>query len=202
MTQPPIGLDEAISRIRDIPEAEAGISPEGVADHGRFEGLPAKIALEDDGRSATLLEPISYVSAAETEWPVPSGAWLDGASIPRAFWSIIGGPFEGRYREPSIVHDHFCITRTRTWRDTHRMFHTAMLCRRVSGFKARIMYYAVYRFGPRWPDPDSIAEAAVPAPPEIASDAVAESVWRDAEILRDAALDVEAIERLADRHTA
>ncbi len=29
----------------------------------------------------------------------------DGASVPRFFWRLIGSPFRGRYRWPSIFHD-------------------------------------------------------------------------------------------------
>src|SRR5712692_9140850 len=30
------------------------------------------------------------------------------ASIPRAFWSVIGGPLEGQYRNASVFHDVAC----------------------------------------------------------------------------------------------
>ncbi|ROU08129.1 DUF1353 domain-containing protein [Lysobacter enzymogenes] len=190
-------LDDVLARISAMPDDDAGFHAEAAADYGRFVGLPAKIALDENGRSANLLESIGYVAASGEDWPVPAGAWLDGASIPKAFWSVIGGPFEGKYREPSIVHDHYCIVKTRPWRDTHRMFHAAMLCRGVSGFKARTMFYAVYRFGPRWGVPGDIAEAAPAA--EVADDANADSILRDIEAIRNGALSLHDIEQLADR---
>jgi hypothetical protein len=101
---------------------------EGSEAFGRYEGTPAQIELDDDGRSARLLREITFYSPEGSEWFVSVDAWLDGASIPRAFWTIIGAPFEGKYRAASIVHDHFCITRDRSWRETHRMFHDAMRC--------------------------------------------------------------------------
>lgn len=172
---------------------------ESVEDHGRFSGLPVQIALNEDGRSAKLLAPLLYIGLDERRWLAPTGAWLDGASIPKAFWSVIGGPFEGRYREASIVHDHYCITKARTWRDTHRMFHEAMLCRGVSAFKARLMFYAVYRFGPRWIDPSTIeGVAAVPTTGERLDDSKAASILADATLLRDD-LSVDEIEAVADR---
>jgi hypothetical protein len=61
------------------------------------------------------------------------------------FWSIIGWPFERKYRAASIAHDHYCITETRTWRDTHRMFYEAMRCSGVRKTQATVMYCAVYR---------------------------------------------------------
>jgi DNA/RNA endonuclease G (NUC1) len=174
---------------------------EAVAGHGRFIGLPAQVAFSEIDRSANLLAPLSYVDPAETNWSVPVGAWLDGASIPQPFWSIIGGPFEGRYREASIVHDHYCIVRSRPWRDTHRMFFEGMLCRGVSSFKARIMYYAVYRFGPRWGERNTEGVAELPPVPEPLTDASATSILDDARTLASENLDIEAIERLADRHS-
>jgi hypothetical protein len=192
-------LDAVIAEIAAISTVEPGIVVESAGGHGSFSGLPAQIELGDDGRSAHLLRALTYHGETGVEWPVPSGAWLDGASIPRAFWTIIGGPFEGKYREASIVHDHYCITHTRGWRDTHRMFHEAMLCRGVAGFQARIMFYAVYRFGPRWADPGSIAEAA-PAPPlDTPDDAAAPSLRRDAAALRAGPMSVDEIEAMADR---
>jgi uncharacterized protein DUF1353 len=59
---------------------------------------------EDDGRLMTLVESFAYIDSSGRTWRVPSGVQVDGASIPQVFWSIIGGPFEGRYRNASIIH--------------------------------------------------------------------------------------------------
>lgn len=32
------------------------------------------------------------------------------------FWSFIGGPFEGKYRNASVVHDFLCKVQKRPWR--------------------------------------------------------------------------------------
>lgn len=200
MTHSPLLLEEAIASIAAM-APPAGIAAEGsAAGYGEFEGLPVKIQLDLDGRTATLLEPISYTSAAGVVWPVPENAWLDGASIPQAFWSLIGGPYEGKYREPSIVHDHYCIIKSRPWQDTHRMFHTAMLCRGVSGFKARIMFYAVYRFGPRW-SLGVMGEGAAP-PRALPDEAAALSILEDAQIILRDNPDLAAIEAMADARNA
>jgi hypothetical protein len=84
------------------------------------------------------------------EWAVPSGAKVDGASIPRGLWTIFGAPFTGKYRKASVVHDHFCDSKTRPWEATHRAFYDAMLASGEDIVRAKLMYYAVYRFGPRW----------------------------------------------------
>ncbi len=172
------------------------------AQFGRYVGLPPKLAMLADGRKAQVLEPISYVDAMELNWDVPAGAEVDGASIPRAFWSLIGGPFEGKYRDASIVHDIYCDSRERAWLATHRMFHEAMRCSGVSPPKAKIMYYAVYRFGPRWANPgEPVAEgmAAQPAPPGAAQ---AASIAADAEAIYMHGLSLDEVERLADIRNA
>ena len=33
---------------------------------------------------------------------------MDGASIPRALWTLVGSPYRGDYRRASIVHDQAC----------------------------------------------------------------------------------------------
>lgn len=171
---------------------------ETLVDFGKFDGMPAQIELDDDGRSARLLRAITYYSPKGLDWPVPVGAWLDGASIPRIFWTIIGGPFEGKYRNASIVHDHYCIAQTRSWRDTHLMFHDAMRCSGVGKTQATVMYYAVYRFGPRW----GVAglESLTSAADEI-RDANADSFVQDAMRIVAEELGPEAASKLADAHT-
>lgn len=103
-----------------------------------------------DGRRMKLIEPFGYVSPTGAHWDAPMGSIIDGASIPRFAWAAIGGPFEGRYREASVIHDVACVDKNRPWQDVHRAFHTAMLANGVGAVKAKIMYGAVYFGGPRW----------------------------------------------------
>jgi hypothetical protein len=83
-------------------------------------------------------------------WEVPAGTSVNGASIPRAFWTLIGSPFTGRYFGASVIHDHYCVTRSRTAHDTHRMFFYGMRARDVPVAQAKAMYWAVATFGPDW----------------------------------------------------
>jgi hypothetical protein len=100
-----------------------------------------------------LIEPFEFIGPNGRRWPVPAGTVVDGASIPQAFWSIIGGPFEGAYRPASVIHDYYCEIRTRPYRDVHRAFYDGMLTSGVKDAKAWLMYQAVERFGPSWADP-------------------------------------------------
>ena len=97
-----------------------------------------------------LQEPFAYIDPAAMRWDVPSGATVDGASIPRALWTLIGGPFEGKYRDASVVHDWFCDIRTQPWRAVHRMFYNAMLTSGVSEARAKMLYAGVMLGGPKW----------------------------------------------------
>jgi Protein of unknown function (DUF1353) len=120
-----------------------------LADGGHFVGSVQTEWLQD-GRTMRLLGPFDYVDPAGLEWPVPKGTEVDGASIPQFFWSIIGGPFEGEYRNASVIHDYYCDAKTRPWPDVHNVFYAAMLTSGVDGSKAWLMYEAVRQFGPRW----------------------------------------------------
>lgn len=76
----------------------------------------------------------------------------DGASIPSWAQEIIGNPYDPSYLKAAIVHDHYCYkeNRVRSWRETHRMFYDALIDLGIQKSKAKIMYFAVYAFGPKW----------------------------------------------------
>lgn len=197
-------MDTEDGRARRAQEIGPGAGP------GRYINPPSHAEWLDDGRHMQLGRPFGYVEEAGREWPVPAEAVVDGASIPRVFWSLIGGPLEGLYRDASIVHDHYCREQSRPWRETHRMFLAALLCSGVVAVKAKVLYYAVYRFGPRWTSgPAATADGfevaglddAVPsALPVEAFDPI--SFAADAARIRAESLDVAAIEALAQARAA
>jgi hypothetical protein len=133
--------------------------------HGRFEGRVIGEWL-DDGRRMRLIEPFAYVDPAGERWEAPSRSIVDGASIPRAFWAIVGGPFEGRYRDASVIHDVACVERKQPWEAVHRTFYEACLCGGVEPWRAKTLYAAVYHFGPRWyPGVPFVRGGVVAGPP-------------------------------------
>ena len=97
-----------------------------------------------------LIRSLTYLDPECKNWTAPVGSVIDGASIPRFFWPVIGGPFEGKYRDASVIHDVECSTRDHQWEAVHFMFYRAMLASGVGRIKAEFMYQAVYWFGPRW----------------------------------------------------
>lgn len=104
----------------------------------------------DDGRSMELLQPVHYTGPDGSKWTAPKGAVTDGASIPSSLWSVVGSPFSGKYRTAAVIHDYYCETKSRPWKSVHKTFYTASRAAGVGATKANIMYFAVYRFGPRW----------------------------------------------------
>jgi len=116
---------------------------------GRYEGVPVTEWL-NDGRRIKMREPFAFIDDENLKWDVPANAIVDGASIPRMLWSLIGGPFEGKYRDASIIHDWYCDRRSRPWQAVHHMFFQAMIASGVGLGRAKLLYASVYMGGPRW----------------------------------------------------
>ena len=128
---------------------------------GEFSGAPV-VQLGGDGRTVTLMEDLSFTDPHDRVWLVKKGTIVDGASIPRQFWSVIGGPFEGQYRDASIVHDHFCQRRAHDADLVHNTFYLGMRARGVGESKAWVMYKAVSWFGPRWKTVTKVPDSCKP----------------------------------------
>ncbi len=84
------------------------------------------------------------------KWDLPSGYISDMASIPKSTWSILGSPFEGMWAKAAVLHDYYSTTMSRGWKDTNIMFYDALLSSGVGKQKSKLLYAAVYNFGPRW----------------------------------------------------
>lgn len=119
------------------------------ANWGHYSG-PIETRWEDDGLTMVLLQELRYTDPYGEVWVAPAGSRVNGASIPRAFWGIIGGPFEGKYRNASVLHDVAYEKQTRPWEDADRMFYNAMRCSGVGVVTAKTMYYALVRHGRHW----------------------------------------------------
>jgi hypothetical protein len=121
----------------------------GATKWGYYDGEPVT-KWNPDGRTMTLLTELRYTDPKGNVWVAPIGSLVDGASIPRYLWSVMGGPFEGRYRNASVLHDVAYGDRKRPWQDCDRMFYYAMRCSGVSAAEAKTMFYALYKFGHHW----------------------------------------------------
>ena len=125
------------------------ISIDAPQQFGRFTGDVTATFLED-GRRMRLEKDFAYVDADGKVWLAPANSVIDGASSPQPFWSVIGGPFEGKFRNASVVHDVACVEKKEPSEAVHRMFYFACRCGGVNESKAKAMYYAVSHFGPQW----------------------------------------------------
>jgi endonuclease G, mitochondrial len=119
---------------------------------GFYSGSP-EARWNPDGRTMTLLNELRYTDPQGEIWIAPAGSVVDGASIPRSLWSVMGGPFEGRYRNASVLHDVSYDEHNRPWQDCDRMFYNAMRCSGVGAVEAKTMYYSLYKFGHHWSFP-------------------------------------------------
>jgi hypothetical protein len=140
---------------------------------GRFSGNPQAEwlrNLEGEDRDMRLLADFWYEEPGGMRWMAPVGSVVNGASIPRAFWTVVGSPFTGRYRRASIVHDVACVVKEQPDRAVHRMFYYACRADGVDDGTAKLMYAAIRHFGPKWRTRRQIeaahaaGAAAAPAP--------------------------------------
>jgi hypothetical protein len=116
---------------------------------GHYSGAPVT-SWNPDGRSMTLLRELRYTDPKGVVWVAPAGSVVDGASIPRSLWSFMGGPFEGKYRNASVLHDVSYDQKQRPPQDCDRIFYAAMRCSGVGAVEAKTMYYSLLRFGRHW----------------------------------------------------
>lgn len=144
----------------------------------RFEGGPPLTEWLPGTNKMRIARAFTFYDPRGKKWQVPLGWKVDGASIPRILWPIAGSPFDGPYRDASIIHDYYCDVKTRSWKETHRVFYDAMIASGVSASEAGQKYWAVYHFGPTWGEPRSLFQlplfdllfgvrpmAVVPPPP-------------------------------------
>jgi hypothetical protein len=98
-----------------------------------------------------VLNELSYFDSAGKVWTARAGSVVNGASIPRPFWNLIGSPFCGRYRRASVIHDVYCNDGHEPWRAVHKVFEEMMETDKVPWLQRTLMAKAVMWFGPRWP---------------------------------------------------
>jgi Protein of unknown function (DUF1353) len=105
---------------------------------------------QDLYRDIKLVEPFGYVDPTGLHWDVPAGYVTNGASIPPSLWAIVGGPFDGPYRDAAVIHDYWCEQKTRSSDATHKMYYDAAVARGTSENIASTMYAGIVFGGPKW----------------------------------------------------
>jgi hypothetical protein len=126
--------------------------PELPATNGRdrFEGRLLLEPTDASGMVMRLGEEFAYVDPNGKRWVAPAGLETDGASIPRLLYSVVGPPFDGSYLKAAVIHDAATPSHIESWQNAHRMFYYALLRCGVGEGQAKVMFAAVYHFGPRW----------------------------------------------------
>jgi hypothetical protein len=176
-----------------------------------FSGEPRTLWLTQlgDDRDMRLLEHFTFTDPSGELWDAPAGSVIDGASIPRALWTLVGSPYTGDYRRASIVHDVACDragTEMQKRRAADRMFYHACRAGGCSVEQATILYLgvragAIWPFVPQWA-PAMAAEARGPRLVRSAAEDRLESDFRQAAEMMLApgeTDDIDEIERRADR---
>ena len=118
---------------------------------------------QSDGRGMKLIRDFSFEDPDGIVWVAPAGVVINGASIPKSLWSLLGSPFSGKHREASVIHDAACRSKDKSWQDVHMAFYYALRTSGISIARAKILYAAVYHFGPRWmlEDTETVATRSI-----------------------------------------
>jgi len=120
--------------------------------NSKFNGQVQIKSLREKGidKSAQLLAPFSYRDKYGKLWVARKGEKINGASIPKLFWSIIGSPLTGDYREASVINDVYCERKSRPHKRVHQVFTEMLEDLGVPFMKRVAISKAVKWFGPRW----------------------------------------------------
>ena len=115
----------------------------------RFVGV-LSLHPSDDRKFMVLDSDFSFIDSTDLMWTARKGDEVNGANIPKIFKPIIGTSYQNPYLPAAVIHDVYCKSRVRSWKDTARMFYEAMVTNGVNFIKAWVMYSAVYVGGPHW----------------------------------------------------
>lgn len=107
-----------------------------------------------------LSSPFGYIDPDGMHWDVPAGYQTDGASIPRFFQPLIGGPWTEAYIKAAVVHDFYIRRQSVSAESVHKVFYMALLAAGTDLSRARQMHFAVGKFGPQWQQIDMPAYQA------------------------------------------
>ncbi len=165
------GVNSGVSRMTSVATRVFGfalavivlaVSAVSMADEtgiAAFEGHVVLEAVGDDPfvPSFRLGEQLVFRQGNGTEWVSPSGAILDGRSVPSLFVKVIGHPFDGTFRKSAVSYDYAVKSKQHSWETAQRMFYEALLVEGVPESDAKVMYLLLSGSGTRWalPGPNS-----------------------------------------------
>jgi len=120
-----------------------------ISAHGEFSAEEPQTewcAEKGSDRNMTLVRAFFFLDPRKKRWEVPAGYKIDGASIPRALWTLVGSPYTGDYRRASIPHDKACRDAQgdkRARKAADRMFYHACRAGGCTVSEAVLLYLGV-----------------------------------------------------------
>lgn len=97
-----------------------------------------------------LKEELLFRQTGGGTWVVPANAIVDGRSMPKLFFSLIGHPFESGFLKTAITYDYAVKAKVRRWTDAQRMFVEGVVVEGVATIEAKAMYMLLHATGSRW----------------------------------------------------
>lgn len=123
-------------------------------DHNCFTGNFGLVDILGDPQHKLLKEDFGYIDPDGLGWQTNKGTKTDGASIPPLLQTFVGSPWEDGYIRAAVIHDWYCDRHVRPFKATHRVFYNALIASGLNAAKAKLIFYAVYTFGPSWGYPE------------------------------------------------
>ncbi len=113
---------------------------------GRFLNLPMVVYLPG-GNLVRFVSELLHEDAAGEVWHCPVGLVTDGATIPRASWSLVGAPLSGPHVFGAFLHDARYRLADCTKEEADLMLWDAILCGGTPETDAAIIVEAVTLYG-------------------------------------------------------
>ncbi len=105
------------------------------------------LAVEIINENLFILSKDKTVESLGYKIKVKAGFDFDGASIPRALWSVYGNPLSGEFRIAALVHDALYASEKLSRELADAIFLDLMKQHKVGYIKRQTMYYAVRSAG-------------------------------------------------------
>lgn len=90
-------------------------------------GKPILQGTNEDVNIERLVQAFVVIDKRGKRWVAPEGMRTDGASIPEALEPIVGDPFAGVTKPAAVIHDHYCVIKSRSQKETHRIFYELVM---------------------------------------------------------------------------
>ena len=105
-----------------------------------------KVKVINSGKNRVILEDYTYENGKYII-TVKAGFNTDGASIPKAFWSILSSPFDGAVTYGAVIHDGLYTKMQLPRKECDNLLREMALEKGYNKIKAFLVYYAVRMFG-------------------------------------------------------